>query len=111
MFIIALKKTLLYYDFFLFFNVPRENVKMFLLCEFEQSLIETDVFQNIYTANRIKVFIGKWKTQLLSKFQILLSHNQHKYFEIIHIPHKVLNAMKYILVYSRMLENYALSIL
>lgn len=45
------------------------------------------------------------------KIPDLLSHNQHKYFEIIHIPHKVLNAMKYILVYSRMLENYALSIL
>lgn len=110
MFIIALKKTLLYYDFFLFFNVPRENVKMFLLCEFEQSLIVTDVFQNIYTANRIESLYRQIKNPTI-KILDLLSHNQHKYFEIIHIPHKVLNAMKYILVYSRMLENYALSIL
>lgn len=111
MFIIALKKTLLYYDFFLFFNVPRENVKMFLLCEFEQSLIVTDVFQNIYTANRIESLYRQKKNPTAIKILDLLSHNQHKYFEIIHIPHKVLNAMKYILVYSRMLENYALSIL
>lgn len=111
MFIIALKKTLLYYDFFLFSNVPRENVKMFLLCEFEQSLIVTDVFQNIYTANRIESLYRQMKNPTAIKIPDLLSHNQHKYFEIIHIPRKVLNAMKYILVYSRMLENYALSIL
>lgn len=111
MFIIALKKTLLYYDFFLFFNVPRENVKMFLLWEFEQSLIVTDVFQNIYTANRIESLYRHKKNPTAIKILDLLSHNQHKYFEIIHIPRKVLNAMKYILVYSRMLENYALSIL
>lgn len=111
MFIIALKKTLLYYDFFLFFNVPRENVKMFLLCEFEQSLMVTDVFQNIYTANRIESLYRQMKNPTAIKIPDLLSHNQHKYFEIIHIPRKVLNAMKYILVYSRMLENYALSIL
>lgn len=111
MFIIALKKTLLYYDFFLFFNVPRENVKMFLLCEFEQSLIVTDVFQNIYTANRIESLYRQKKNPNAIKILDLLSHNQHKYFEIIHIPRKVLNAMKYILVYSRMLKNYALSIL
>lgn len=96
---------------FLFFNVPRENVKMFLLCEFEQSLIVTDVFQNIYTANRIESLYRQKKNPTAIKILDLLSHNQHKYFEIIHIPRKVLKAMKYILVYSRMLENYALSIL
>lgn len=110
MFIIALKKTLLYHDFVSFY-VPRENVKMFLLCEFEQSLIVTDVFQNIDTANRIESLYRQMKNPTAIKIPDLLSHNQHKYFEIIHIPRKVLNAMKYILVYSRMLENYALSIL
>lgn len=90
MFIIALKKTLLYYDFFLFFNVPRENVKMFLLCEFEQSLIVTDVFQNIYTANRIESLYRQMKNPTI-KILDLLSHYQHKYFKIIHIPRKVLH--------------------
>lgn len=84
---------------------------MFLLCEFEQSLIVTDVFQNIDTANRIESLYRQKKNPTAIKILDLLSHNQHKYFEIIPIPHKVLNAMKYILVYSRMLENYALSIL
>lgn len=84
---------------------------MFLLCEFEQSLIVTDVFQNIDTANRIESLYRQMKNPTAIKIPDLLSHNQHKYFEIIHIPRKVLNAMKYILVYSRMLENYALSIL
>lgn len=106
MFIIALKKTLLYYDFFLFFNVPRENVKMFLLCEFEQSLIVTDVFQNIYTANRIESLYRQMKNPTAIKILDLLSHNQHKYFKIIHIPRKVLH------VYIQWnTENYALSIL
>lgn len=84
---------------------------MFLLCEFEQSLIVTDVFQNIDTANRIESLYRQMKNPTAIKIPDWLSHNQHKYFEIIHIPRKVLNAMKYILVYSRMLENYALSIL
>lgn len=84
---------------------------MFLLCEFEQSLIVTDVFQNIDTANRIESLYRQMKNPTAIKILDLLSHNQHKYFEIIHIPRKVLKAIKYILVYSRMLENYALSIL
>lgn len=78
----------------------RENLKMFLLCEFEQSLIITDVSQNIYTANRIEShYRQKGKKIIAIKMLDLLSHNQHKYFKIIHIPRKLLFTMKYVLVY------------